>query len=160
MVQRFMDGPEFSIDCLSDLGGRCLNAIPRTMIESRGGESIKGTVIDDRELVALGRDVVEALGVRGPCTVQVFRDPEAGLGITDVNTRFGGAFPAPMYAALEGRTYPELIARMARGEEVAPHVGEFRAGLTFTRYYWQLELDADMQPTGRDIVPDGPPPPR
>ena len=47
MVQVMMDGPEFSIDCLSDLEGRCLNAIPRTMIESRGGESIKGTVIAD-----------------------------------------------------------------------------------------------------------------
>ena len=70
------------------------------MIESRGGESIKGTVIDDPELVALGRDVVEALGTRGPCTVQAFRDKDIGLGITDVNTRFGGAYPAPIYAAL------------------------------------------------------------
>ena len=50
MVQRLMGGPEFSIDLLCDLDGRCLNAIPRTMIESRGGESIKGTVIDDPEL--------------------------------------------------------------------------------------------------------------
>ena len=141
MVQRFMDGPEFSIDCLSDTEGRCLNAIPRSMLESRGGESIKGTVLDDPELVDLGRRVVEALGVRGPCTVQAFRDREIGLGITDVNTRFGGAFPAPMYAALPGRTYPELIVRMARGERVEPHVGEYRAGVTFTRYYWQLELD-------------------
>jgi carbamoyl-phosphate synthase large subunit len=65
-----------------------------------------------------------------------------------------------MYAALPGRTYPELIARMARGEHVAPHVGDFRAGVTFTRYYWQLELDEQFQPTGRDIVvPPGPPPP-
>jgi carbamoyl-phosphate synthase large subunit len=161
MVQRLMDGPEFSIDCLSDLDGRCLNAIPRTMIESRGGESIKGTVIADDELVELGRRVVEALGVRGPATVQVFRDREIGLGITDVNTRFGGAFPAPMYAALPGRTYPELIVRMARGERVEPHVGEFRPGTTFTRYYWQLELDEEKQPTGRDIVhPPGPPSPR
>src|SRR3954447_12344252 len=54
MVQKLMDGPEFSIDLLSDRDGRCLNAIPRTMIESRGGESIKGTVIDDRELIELG----------------------------------------------------------------------------------------------------------
>jgi carbamoyl-phosphate synthase large subunit len=161
MLQRWMDGPEFSIDCLSDLDGRCLNAIPRTMIESRGGESIKGTVIDDAELVDLGRRVVEALGCRGPCTVQVFRDREIGLGITDVNTRFGGAFPAPMYAALPGHTYPELIMRMARGERVEPHVGQYRAGVTFTRYFWQLELDSEMQPTGRDIVsPPGPPRPR
>ncbi|HWD66145.1 MAG TPA: ATP-grasp domain-containing protein [Solirubrobacteraceae bacterium] len=161
MVQKAMNGPEFSIDCLSDLEGRCLNAIPRTMLESRGGESIKGSVIADRELVELGRRVVEALEVRGPCTVQVFRDSEVGLGITDVNTRFGGAFPAPMYAALPGRTYPELIVRMAAGEQVEPHVGEYRDGLTFTRYYWQLELDASLRPTGRDIVsPPGPPPPR
>jgi carbamoyl-phosphate synthase large subunit len=161
MVQRWMDGPEFSIDCLCDLGGRCLNAIPRTMIESRGGESIKGTVIDDPELVDLGRTVVEALGVRGPCTVQVFRDREIGLGITDVNPRFGGAFPAPMYAARPGRTYPELIVRLARGEAVEPHVGDYRAGVTFTRYFWQLELDEQLRPTGRDIIqPPGPPAPR
>jgi carbamoyl-phosphate synthase large subunit len=50
---------------------------------------------------------------------------------------------------------------MARGEPVEPHVGEFRAGVTFTRYYWQLELDEGMSPTGRDIVePPGPPAPR
>jgi carbamoyl-phosphate synthase large subunit len=160
MVQRAMDGPELSIDTLSDLDGRCLNAIPRTMLESRGGESIKGTAIADAELIELGRTVVEALGVRGTCTVQVFRDREIGLGITDVNTRFGGAFPAPMYAALPGRTYPELIVRMANGERIEPHVGEFLAGRTFTRYYWQVELDDQLVPTGREIVAGGPPPPR
>jgi carbamoyl-phosphate synthase large subunit len=160
MVQRLMQGPEFSIDLLCDLDGRCLNAIPRTMIESRGGESIKGTVIDDAELVELGRAVGEALPVRGPCTVQAFRDRDIGLGITDVNTRFGGAFPAPMYAARPGRTYPELIVRMARGERIEPHVGDFAAGLTFTRWYWQTELDGDLHPTGRDIVASGPRAPR
>jgi carbamoyl-phosphate synthase large subunit len=160
MVQRAMGGDEYSIDCLGDRDGCCLNAIPRTMLESRGGESIKGQVIHDDELIELGRRVMEALGVRGPATIQVFRDPDVGLGITDVNTRFGGAFPAPAYAALPGRSYPELIVRMAAGERVEPHVGEFRAGMTFTRYYWQLELDDELRPTGREIVPGGPPAPR
>lgn len=160
MVQRAMGGDELSIDCLGDRDGRCLNAIPRTMLESRGGESIKGQVVRDEELIELGRRVMESLRVAGPATIQVFRDPDAGLGITDVNTRFGGAFPAPAYAALPGRTYPELIVRMAAGERVAPHVGEFRAGMTFTRYYWQLELDEQLAPTGRDIVAGGPPVPR
>ena len=159
MVQRAMGGPEMSIDCLGDLDGRCLNAIPRTMLESRGGESIKGQVVEDRELVELGRRTMEALQVRGPATIQVFRDPDIGLGTTDVNTRFGGAFPAPVYAALPGRSYPELIVAMARGASPEPHVGEFRSGMTFTRYYWQLELDSELLPTGRDIVPDGPPRP-
>jgi carbamoyl-phosphate synthase large subunit len=160
MIQRRMNGPEFSIDTLSDRDGCCINAIPRSMLESRGGESIKGTVLDDPELVDLGKRVVEAIGTRGPCTVQAFRDEEIGFGITDVNTRFGGAFPAPMYAAMPGRSYPELIAAMARGETIEPHVGEYKAGVTFTRYFWQLELDEQMKPTGRDIVsPPGPPAP-
>jgi carbamoyl-phosphate synthase large subunit len=152
MVQRAMNGPELSIDCLGDRDGRCLNAIPRTMLESRGGESIKGQVVHDDELIELGRRVMEALAVAGPATIQVFRDPDVGVGITDVNTRFGGAFPAPAYAALPGRSFPELIVRLAAGERVEPHVGEFRAGMTFTRYYWQLELDAQLQPTDRGIV--------
>jgi carbamoyl-phosphate synthase large subunit len=153
MVQRAMGGPELSIDCLGDLQGRCLNAIPRTMLESRGGESIKGAVVRDEELIELGRRTVEALRVTGPVTVQVFRDPDIGVAITDVNTRFGGAFPAPAYAALPGRSYPELILAMACGETVAPHVGQFRDGHFFTRYYWQLELDAGHHPTGREMLP-------
>jgi carbamoyl-phosphate synthase large subunit len=160
MIQRAMNGPELSIDCLGDLDGRCLNAIPRTMLESRGGESIKGEVVHDDELIELARHVMETLGVRGPATIQVFRDPDVGVAITDVNTRFGGAFPAPAYATLPGRSYPELIVALAAGEPVAPHVGEFRAGVTFTRYYWQLELDEHLRPTGREIVPGGPPAPR
>jgi carbamoyl-phosphate synthase large subunit len=160
MVQRAMNGPELSIDCLGDTQARCLNAIPRTMLESRGGESIKGTVIDDPELVVLGRTAMEALGVRGPATIQVFRDPELGVRITDVNTRFGGAFPAPALAAQPSRSYPELIVRLAAGESIEPHLGEYRRDVTFTRYYWQLELDRRMRPTGNDITAGGLPPPR
>jgi carbamoyl-phosphate synthase large subunit len=157
MVQRFLDGPEFSVDVLCDLEGRCLNAIPRTMLESRGGESIKGAAIADPELIELGRAVAEALPLRGPATIQMFRDRELGLRVTDINARFGGAFACPMYAARAGRTYPELIVRMAAGERIEPHVGDFLAGRTFTRFFWQIELDEAMAPTGRDIVAAGRP---
>jgi carbamoyl-phosphate synthase large subunit len=57
-----------------------------------------------------------------------------------------------MYAALPGRTYPELIVRMARGETIEPHVGEYRSGMHFTRYFEQLELDAQRRPTGRPMI--------
>jgi carbamoyl-phosphate synthase large subunit len=160
ILQRAMDGPEFSIDCLCDLDGTCLNAIPRSMIESRGGESVKGTVLAEPDLVELGRAVAEGVGARGACMVQAFRDPELGLRVTDVNVRFGGGYPSHMYGALPGRTYPELVVRLARGERVEPHVGELRAGVTFARYYWQLELDDRLEPTGREIVDGGPPRPR
>jgi carbamoyl-phosphate synthase large subunit len=83
-----------------------------------------------------------------------------GVAIYDVNTRFGGGFPSHMYGARPGCTYPELIVRMAAGERIDPHVGDFDAGMTFTRWFWQLELDAELRPTGREMVDGGPRPPR
>ena len=70
IVQRACAGTEYSIDVLCDLDGRCLNAIPRTMIESKGGESIKGMTIADGALVEHGRRVAETMGLVGPATIQ------------------------------------------------------------------------------------------
>ena len=42
----------------------------------------------------------------------------------------------------------------------SPMSARFREGITFTRYYWQLELDEQLQPTERDLDPPGPPRPR
>src|SRR5581483_1603773 len=71
-VQKVCDGEEFSIDVFCDFEGRCLNAIPRTMIESKGGESIKGMSLKDPELIEFGRLVAETLPIWGPSNVQCF----------------------------------------------------------------------------------------
>ena len=166
VCQRLLGGEHVSIDALGDWDGRCVNAIPRTMLESRGGEAVKGQIPDDTELVEVARATMDALRVRGPGMIQLFRDPGLGIGIHDVNLRFGGGFAGPMYAALPGRSFPELIIRMASGEAVEPHVGEYRKGIYFARFNWQIELDEHKRPTGRDIVaksfvqPDPPPPRR
>jgi carbamoyl-phosphate synthase large subunit len=139
LVQRRCEGEEFSIDVLCDLEGRCLNAIPRTMIQSKGGESIKGMTIKDPELIELGRTVAESLPIWGPANVQCFREPDGLLLVTDVNPRFGGAFPLPLAA---GSRYPELALELAAGERPGPRVGEFRAGVVMTRFFSDLCLAA------------------
>jgi carbamoyl-phosphate synthase large subunit len=131
IVQRFCSGEQFSIDVLCDLEGRALNVIPRTMIESKGGESIKGRTVADPRLIDLGRRVAEGLRLVGPATIQCFDEPE-GLPVTDINCRFGGAFPLPLAA---GSRYPELVLRIACGERVEPRVGQFTPGITMTRFY-------------------------
>ena len=138
MVQRACKGVEFSVDIFCDLDGRCLNAIPRTMIESKGGESIKGRTIRDAELIDLGRRAAEALALAGPSTLQCFREPDGTLEVTDVNTRFGGAFPLPTAA---GSRYPELALALARGERPEPRLGDFREGVLMTRFFSHVALD-------------------
>jgi carbamoyl-phosphate synthase large subunit len=74
-VQEVCRGEEFSIDVFCDLDARCLNAIPRTMIMSKGGESIRGMSIQDAELIEHGARVAETVGIVGPANVQCFREP-------------------------------------------------------------------------------------
>ena len=54
-VQELCQGEEFSVDVFCDFESTCLNAIPRTMIQSKGGESIKGASIKDWELIEHAR---------------------------------------------------------------------------------------------------------
>ncbi len=138
MVQRVCTGEEFSIDVFSDLDGRCLNAVPRTMIESKGGESIKGMTIKDAALIEHGCFVAETMGIVGPANIQCFREPGGSLPVTDVNPRFGGGFPLPTAA---GSGYPELALALARGERPVPRVGEFREGVIMTRFFSQMILE-------------------
>ena len=151
-VQEACRGEEFSIDVFCDLDGRCLNAIPRTMIQSKGGESIKGMSIRDWALIEHGARVAETVGIRGPANVQCFREPDGSLPVTDVNPRFGGAFPLPLAA---GSRYPELALALARGERPEPSLGEFREGIVMTRFFSDLCLvrgpDGELEPYAEEL---------
>jgi carbamoyl-phosphate synthase large subunit len=123
------------------------------MIQSKGGESIKGMTLKDWELIDFGRWVAEALPIWGPANVQVFRDAERGrIEVTDVNPRFGGAFPLPLAA---GSRYPELALALAAGERPEPCVGEFREGVVMTRFFSHLLLaqdgDGALEPFAEEV---------
>jgi len=146
MVQAVCHGVEFSIDVFCDLDGRCVAAVPRTMIESKGGESIKGMSIKDDGLIEFARRVAEALRCVGPANIQCFREPDGELQVTDVNPRFGGGFPLPTAA---GSRYPELALALAKGETVEPRFGEFREGIVMTRFFSEVileERDGALEP--------------
>jgi carbamoyl-phosphate synthase large subunit len=153
MVQAVSLGEDFSIDVFCDLDGRSVGAVPRTMIESKGGESIKGMTIKDEDLIAFARTVAEALRIIGPANVQCFREPDGQLQVTDVNPRFGGGFPLPTAA---GSRYPELALALANGETLEPRLGDFREGVVMTRFFSQVILeDAEgaLEPVQAEAVP-------
>ena len=150
IVQACLGGEEFSIDVFCDLESRCLNAIPRTMIESKGGESIKGMTIKDESLIEFGRFVSETLALVGPANVQCFREADGTHLVTDINPRFGGGFPLPLAA---GGRYPELALALARGERPEARLGDFREGIVMTRFFADLSLtkngDGSLKPLAR-----------
>lgn len=149
-VQEACLGEEFSIDVFCDLEGRCLGAIPRSMILSKGGESIRGRSLRDEELIAHGVRVAETIGVVGPANIQCFREPDGTLPVTDVNLRFGGGFPVPWRA---GSGYASLALALARGERPEPCLGDFREGVVMSRFFSDFCLVEGEDGVLRPFVP-------
>ena len=138
IVQQACVGEEFSIDVFCDLDGRCLNAIPRTMIESKGGESIKGMTIDDADLIEHGRRVVGGDGDRRPGEHPVLprarRLAPGHRRQPALRRRLSGA---------DGRrvALPGARARACgRGAVRSRRLGEFRSGVVMTRFFSQIVL--------------------
>src|SRR6202007_3456007 len=100
-------------------------------------DAIKARSLKDPELIAHGAKVAETIGIVGPANIQCFREPDGSLPVTDVNPRFGGAFPLPLAA---GGRYPELALALARGERPEPRVGEFREGVVQTGVFSHFTL--------------------
>jgi carbamoyl-phosphate synthase large subunit len=122
------------------------------MIESKGGESIKGMTLKDLDLIEFGRTVAEALPIYGPANIQCFRQPDGRHEVTDVNPRFGGGFPLPLAA---GSRYPELALALADGERPAQRLGDFRDGVVMTRFFSDLCLtaaaDGTLEPFAEEL---------
>jgi carbamoyl-phosphate synthase large subunit len=120
------------------------------MIESKGGESIKGMTIRDAQLIELARDVAEKLRLVGPANIQCFREVDGSHLLTDINPRFGGGFPLPLAA---GGRYPELALALARGERPEPQLGDFREGIVMTRFFSDLSLMRNGDGTLKPLTP-------
>lgn len=110
IVQEYLSPPEYSVDTLSDLKGRCLVAVPRERIEVKGGVVWRGRTVEDAEVRRLAEWTVERLGMTGPAVVQM----RSGK-IFEVNPRLGGTTILSVEA---GVNIPEFAVKLFMGEEL------------------------------------------
>ena len=136
-----IDSPPFDwiIDVFCDTEGRCLNAIPRTMIQSKGGESIRGCRCRT-ELIAYGPGLPRRSGSLARPTSSASASRTA-RSLSPTSTRASAAVPAAARRRQPlSRSWRSLSPR---GENPEPRLGEFRAGVVMTRFF------SDLLPRGR-----------
>ncbi|HLP06840.1 MAG TPA: ATP-grasp domain-containing protein [Opitutaceae bacterium] len=134
ILQEFVDAAEYTVDVFVDWDGRLISAVPRERVRVAEGESVVGRTVRDALLTDAAGRLALALGLRGHATVQAFRRAEQVLFI-EVNPRFGGG-AALGFAA--GCPTPEWLVRLARGERIEPHFGQYEVGL------WMFRHTADL----------------
>ncbi len=151
VVQRYIDGPEFTIDVLCDFNGAPLSIVPRERVVIRAGVIDRGRTVKDPALIALARSCVAALRFAGPINIQC-RVEEGVPTVFEINPRFSGGIPLTIEA---GADFPLMLLQLAAGRQVKPSIGRFRHDLWMTSYEASVFLsDADirLEPLGAAVM--------
>lgn len=129
IIEKVVEGPEYTVDVFCDRQGLALLAIPRKRLSVRGGEVSRGVVERNSFLERAACSLAESLGANVPITIQ-FRKSDRGFVAMEINARIGGGLPLTMAA---GADWPRWIMQMAYGE--TPKVEDnVRDGVLMTRH--------------------------
>ena len=124
IIQKFIEGEEYTMDVLCDFKGNPVYIIPRKRIEVRSGEVSKSKVVLDFEIIEQTKIVIEklntykdknGLGVQGPLTIQCFKQRDGEIIFLEINPRFGGGVPLSFEA---GANYSDCLNKMLSEENI------------------------------------------
>ena len=136
IVQEFLPGKEYTVDCLADMNGELLACVPRERIQVRDGICTKGVTTENVQLEQMAKIISERLKFRGPFLIQAKEDKQGLPRLTEINARIGGTMLPGSF--LEGN-FHTLAVRLAMGEAISsPKV---KYGIFLTRYWEEIYLD-------------------
>ncbi len=138
IIQDFMEGTEYTIDCFLDLDGNIITVVPRIRIATRSGEIAKGRIVRDTAIIEDVSRLLKELKPVGHITIQCMRT-ERGIEYIEINPRFGGGAPMSIMA---GADSCENLYRILRGEKLSPS-DRFRENVTFLRFDASIMLNED-----------------
>lgn len=132
LVMEYLDGPEYSVDCVGD-NGRLVCAIPRKKSMLAG----QGQTIDLRDdILESTRQLTAAYRLNGVFNAQ-FREGRNGLGLLEINPRMSGGIAM---ACVAGPNLPYLALRgFDRGFDDLP-IPAIRAGIRVAELAHATEL--------------------
>ena len=131
IIQKYIEGTEYTIDVLSSFGGEPLSVVPRERLAVRGGEVLKGKTVHNPELIQWGVDIASKLKICGPANIQCIKDRHGIYFFTDINNRFGSGAVLSFAA---GAHHPEMLIELIKGKKVKKTMGEFEKNLFMLRY--------------------------
>ncbi len=140
IVQKYIDGTEYTIDAFLDFESNLITIVPRVRIATRSGEIAKGVIRKDREIIEDVTKLLQVLKPIGHITVQC-KKTKRGIEYIEINPRFGGGAPMSIMA---GADSCENLYRLLLGEKLE-YNEKYRENLTFLRFDQSIMLNEEMK---------------
>lgn len=115
LVMEYLDGKEYSVDCLCDFEGKPLCIIPRTRELTMSGWAVRSTVVLDKAIIRDAKKILEHANIIGPSVLQCMKT-KAGIYFFECNPRFGGG---SMLGIRAGGDFVRKILALMRGKKIS-----------------------------------------
>ena len=132
VIQENIEGVEFGLDVLNDLGGSTVAVYAKEKLAMRAGETDKAVLRQRPDLEAIGSRIGAALRHRGNLDCDLI-EREGRAYLLDLNPRFGGGYP---FTHQSGGNFVAAILGMIRGEN--PNPDHFRR--SYGRVYAKCDV--------------------
>ncbi len=143
VVQQAIHGTEVNVIALGDGEGNTVSAVAmRKQYITDKGKAWGGITLNDERLLEITHHIIKETKWRGAMELELIKTDDGDYYLIEINPRI----PAWVYLAVgAGQNIPEMVCRLAMGEEVKP-VTEYEYGKMFIRYSWDLIGDiADFE---------------
>ncbi len=139
IIQDFIKGKEFTVDCYTSLVQDFCECVPRERLITKGGLCTQTKTVNNKELIDCSRKINKALKIKGPSNIQFIIDENTNvIYFIEINPRFGGAYIASIEAGLNA---PLFLLNEINKDKI--EYSGFRVGLVMYRY-WQEAYEYDM----------------
>ena len=132
IVQKYIDGVEYTVDAYVSRGGDFIGAVPRIRTSVTSGESTTATIVEDDEILEQTEHILTKFNLIGPLTLQFIRSGNE-LYFLELNPRFGGGVIASIEAGFD---IPKLMLQDYLCENIKPQKNYKR--LIMTRCYREV----------------------
>jgi len=116
LIQEMLIGQEYGLDILNDLAGYYLVCVPKKKLAMRAGETDIAEIIENKELIEVGKKISKLAMHIGNLDVDIFFSKNRYF-VLEMNCRFGGQYP---FSHLSGVDFPKAIIKMVNKEEIDP----------------------------------------
>lgn len=114
IIQECVSGEEYTIDAFLDFNSKIISIVPRLRLATRSGESLKGKIVKDKEVVDEVIKVLNTYKPIGHITLQLLKN-DTGIYFIEINPRYGGGAPMSINS---GANTPEFLMRLMNGESL------------------------------------------
>lgn len=127
-IWEHLSGDEYTVDCLFDLDGNLIVAVPRRRISTTGGISSVGQVEKNDTLINYVQRISEKLKFAGPVNIQFKKDSHNNFKLLEINSRLAGGVSISLKA---GVNIPLLSIKAFSNEDIEQHEIEYREKKVF-----------------------------